>query len=311
MASVLFIFTQVILPVLLMAGAGALVQRRFELDLRTLTRLNIWLLLPCFLFLQVFESTLGWGDVGRIVWVIFLPTLIVGGLAWAVMKWRKTPREVMATILIAGLIFNAGNFGIPVASLQHGEPGLQIQAIVVLISNVSIWCIGYAVLASGRGGDWKSLLGFFRLPMIYVVILAVLLRWLNVESLPQAIDYPVRSLSAAVVPMALITLGAQLADRIRWPNWRIVGPVLLLQLVAMPAVTAVVVWCFGQWPWPGAQLILAVAAPTAVNTLLLTLELEGDGEAAADCVAWTTITSAFTASVVLVLLNTFGGGPPG
>ena len=48
------------------------------------------------------------------------------------------------------------------------------------------------------------------------------------------------------------------------------------------------------WPWPAESLILTAAVPTAVATLLLTLEVGGDTDLAADCVFWTTVFSAVT-----------------
>ena len=41
-ASLLAIFTNCLLPVFLLIGLGVAVQRRFGLDVRTLTRLNLW-----------------------------------------------------------------------------------------------------------------------------------------------------------------------------------------------------------------------------------------------------------------------------
>jgi predicted permease len=70
------------------------------------------------------------------------------------------------------------------------------------------------------------------------------------------------------------------------------------------------VWALDLWPWPGAQLILAAAAPTAINTLLLTVELDGDADSAAECVFWTTVFSAITVTITLVVLRYYGGGPP-
>ena len=52
-----------------------------------------------------------------------------------------------------------------------------------------------------------------------------------------------------------------------------------------------------------ALLILAASGPTAVNTLLLTLELDGDADGAANCVFWTTLGCAVTAPVVIALLR--------
>ena len=49
----------------------------------------------------------------------------------------------------------------------------------------------------------------------------------------------------------------------------------------------------------------------AVNTLLITLELEGDAELAADCVFWTTVLSLFTVTIWLYVVESAGGLPPG
>lgn len=310
LGDITFILIDVILPVLMIAAVGALLHRKLDLDLQSLAKLNIYVFVPAFLFLYVFKSSLSFSAAADIVWLIALPSLIVGVLAWVGLKLARTDRQRMTTILIAGLIFNAGNFGIPVALLRHGEPGAEVQAIIVMISNVSIWWIGYSILAIGHKGDWKASFGFFKLPMIYALAAAIALRMAGVTELPQWIDFPVDSLAKGLIPMALIVLGAQLADRIRWPNWRIVGPVLVIKLIALPAVTDAIVYFMGYWPWPGAQIVLATAAPTAVNTLLLTMELEGDAEAAADCVAWTTLVSSITVAIALVIIAACGGQPP-
>jgi malate permease and related proteins len=66
----------------------------------------------------------------------------------------------------------------------------------------------------------------------------------------------------------------------------------------------------GLWPWPGAMLIVASAGPSAVNTLLLAIEQDGDVELAADCVFWTTLVSSITVTLVLALVRMCGGVAP-
>jgi len=50
-------------------------------------------------------------------------------------------------------------------------------------------------------------------------------------------------------------------------------------------------------------LILTASVPTAVNTLLLTLELGGDADLAADTVFWSTIFSCFTITGWLIVIR--------
>jgi predicted permease len=183
-----------------------------------------------------------------------------------------------------------------------------------MFSNLSIWLIGYVIIQLGKGHGWRGAMGYFKLPMLYVLVAALLARWLR----GAAIDWPVwtekvgavtlntlRPLGEAVVPVGLVTLGAQLAQRVRMPNWKIVAPVVMIKLVIFPAVAALVVFFTGLWPWPGAQVIIGCAAPTAVNTLILTVELEGDAETAADCVFWTTVFSAVSITLAMWVIDLY------
>ena len=128
--------------------------------------------------------------------------------------------------------------------------------------------------------------------------------------MPAPVAYTLHTIADGLVPLALVTLGAQLAKQARWPRWRAVVPVMFLKLLVMPCVTGAVVVVFHLWPWPGAMLIVASAGPTAVNTLLLTIEQGGDVDLAADCVFWTTLLSAITVTLVLAIVTGLGGGPP-
>ena len=317
----LSIFLQVILPILMIIGMGALIQRFFPLNLPTLSKINVYLLVPVFLFVRVSTANLSWGQMGGIVLAIVLPLVLMGLPLLAVLRQAKISPETIAAIMVGGLIFNAGNFGIPVAELHYGKAGGEVQALVAMTSNLCIWCLAYVVIAIAQGkGGWSAAVGYFKLPMIYVLVLAFGMRLAreNDVTLPdwampaaKSVWSALEMVALAVIPLALITLGAQLAQQARWPRWRVIGPVVILKLVALPVVTAGVVWAMGLWPWPGAMIIVASAAPTAVNILLLTIELEGDAHTAADSVFWTTLLSSITVTICMAIVDAMGGGPPG
>ncbi len=179
-----------------------------------------------------------------------------------------------------------------------------------MMRNLTVWGVGYGLMAAVSGQGRAALLGgYLKIPMLYVLLAAFALRGLRV-ALPDTLSYTLRLVADGLVPMALVTLGAQLAQQARWPRWRVIVPLLTLKLLVMPALMALVVWALGLWPWPGAMLIVASAAPTAVNTLLVALEQGGDAELAADCVFWTTLLSAVTVTLILALVRHLGGVPP-
>ena len=304
------LFGFVVLPTLLLVALGAAVQRAQKLDMGTLARLQIYLFVPTFLFYYLYTSQLSVRDIGGIAATTLTAQLILAlplfGLLWKM----RVPREQFAVLMLSSVVFNAGNFGIPVSVRAFGPQGGAVQALVVMVANLSLWGIGYCLMATltGRGiGD--AVKGYLRLPMVYMVFAAFALRGMGVK-LPETVLYSLKLLADGLVPLALVTLGAQLALQARWPRWRQVLPVLFLKLLLLPAVTAGIVVLFGLWPWPGAALILAAAAPTAVNTLLLTLDQKGDVELAADCVFWATLLSAVTVTLTLTLLTALGGKAP-
>ncbi|MGB6043182.1 MAG: AEC family transporter [Pirellulales bacterium] len=315
LTNLLSIFAEVILPILLLIAVGAFFHRRFQIHLGSLNRLTIYLLVPSFLFVKIYKSELSLIDMWQITYGVFVPVFVMGFLMFAVLRKTKLSGNELATMIVASVVFNAGNFGLPVAELYYGslgkellrgmrtpDDGVAVQALIIMLSNVSVWLFGYGAIRLGQGHGLRGILGFFRLPMIYVLFAAFALQQSGTK-IPTAIFQPLNWLAAATVPIMLLTLGAQLAHDAHLPNWRLVSPVLILKLLVLPALTAVFVWRLGLWPWPGAQIIIASAAPTAVNTLVLSIELDGDARLAASCVFWTTLLSAITVTGILALVG--------
>ena len=304
--NVLEIFVSVLLPVLMIIGLGAVVHRFRPLELSTLVTLNFYLIVPAYLFTRISNSTTAWSEIARIGLVVFLPIAVVGVVVFSSLRWLQSSRDLIAASIVGTVFFNAGNFGIPVAELAFGETGGELQALVLMFLNFGTFMIAQTILAMGQGKSLlKSAFLFFKLPFPYIIFAAICVRVFSLQ-MPNWLANGISTTAKAMVPLALITLGAQLAQQARWPRWRFMVPIMLVKLLMMPLVTAAFVVLLGLWPWPGAGLILASAAPTAVNTLLLTMELGGDSETAADIVFWTTVTSSVTVAIILAILNAQG-----
>lgn len=301
------VFVSNLLPVMVVIVLGAVVHRIRPIDLPSLVTLNFFLFVPAYLFSRVSSSKIAWYQIGQIGLVTTGPILVTGLLLFILLKWMKVRRETMAATIVGGLFFNAANFGVPLMEQTFGTVGGQTQALVVMFMNLTVFCAGYGILAVGQGHTlWGALKMYLRLPLAYVIVAALVVREFSI-SIPTWAETSIDWIGDGMVPVALITLGAQLADKAAWPNWRIIGPVVLIKLVLMPCITAIFVVVLGTWPWPGKLLVLASAAPTAVNTLLLSLELKGDSKTAADIVVWTTIVSCLTVALALTVLQAILG----
>ena len=322
----------ILAPILLLVALGALMRRKFDVDIPTLTKLNIYLFVPAFIFHVVSRGRLSWSEMGGVMLVTALNVVALGLVVWGIGRALRASRRTLSAVALAVMFYNSGNYGLPLAALAfpgdvNGAGGIRdgaaVQAFVVFAMNILTFTVGLTIAVSAGAGHWsKGILTLLRLPMLPTVAAALLARWwLNAEpgrQLPVAISTSAEYLADGLIPLALVTLGAQLADNPRWPRWRPVGLVVLLRLVYGPVQMALLLYglhvigwppldLWGRDGWPAASLILTAGVPTAVNTLLMVLEVGGEADLAADSVFWTTVLSCVTMTGWLVVIRTWMG----
>lgn len=326
------ILLSILAPILLLIGLGALMQWKFRLDLNTLSKLNIYLFTPAFIFHNVYLSRLSWSDMTGVAAITVAQSLLLGVIVVVLGRMVNASRRTLAAVALAVMMYNSGNYGLPLAELAYPgraattapavvKDGGAVQAFVVMTMNIMTFTVGLAIAAyAGDGGARRAAKTILQMPTVYALFAALAVRWWLQgdpdRTVPILVSKSAQYLANGLVPMALVTLGAQLAKSPRWPDWRPIGAVIGLRLVFAPVLMAGMLWALHKagappmlnlWPWPAELLILTAAVPTAVNTLLLTLELRGDAELAADCVFWTTVASCVTITGWLVVLRVLAG----
>jgi predicted permease len=302
-------------PILFLVLLGAWLRWKFKIDLGTLSKLNIYCFLPAFVFEKVSTSTLNWDKMAGIMAICLAQVATLAVVVWGVGWLLRVRQQTLAAIAMAVMFYNSGNYGLPLADLAYPGRGAAVQTFVMLTQNVLTWTVGVMIAAwAGTGDVSKGLIKLLRMPVFPTLAAALIGRWYcdgDGMRLPIVVRAPAAYLSNGMVAIALVTLGAQLASNPRWPRWRPVSLALVLRLLFGPIQMAGLLWAFhwcgwsatDLWPWPAALLIVTASTPTAVNTLLLTLELGGDTNLAADCVFWSTILSCVTITGWLIVMK--------
>lgn len=310
MSSILLIAWNVIAPIFLMMGVGWGVQKWIGLDVRSLTKLNFWVFVPALLFVQIVESKIKPRDIGLCALHFAIVFATMGLLSWQAARLIGAGSRLQRALTASVLFYNSGNYGIPAAQLafaaspQQAAFAVGVQSIVIMFQNISNFTIGLALHAGGReGGSWKSTArSILGLPMVYTLAAAWLWRALHAAtgwSLPSPLDASLHFLAQGMVPVALVTLGAQMGTL---KSHRIDVPIVLalfLRLILAPMLSWGVVWALGIKGLLAPSLVVSVSFPTAVNSALLALEFDNEPEFAAATVFYSTLLSAITVSLVI------------
>ncbi len=296
------VFSHVLLPILVMMGAGWLLERRCGLDLATLVRLNIYLFVPAFIFHQVVASPLSGGITVRVM--LFTACIVagMGAMSWIVARIMRYPRAETNALQLATMFYNSGNYGVPLMSLAYPGAGPLLQVFVVLTQNVSTFTVGLALAASTNHRGWRVALPMLRQVSLWAVAAALLVRALHLPV--QSWHWfwtPLDYFNSALVGFALVTLGAQLAKARAVEGFSRLGWALGLRLLGGPLLALALVPVFGFHGETAKIMVLSSGFPTAVNTALIAHEFKADEHFAAAAVFYSTLLSMLTVTLLITI----------
>ncbi len=298
--TVLTIFSSVILPIFVLIGIGTALDRCFQLDLRTLSKLNFYVFVPALLFIKIFEAETAGGTLMRVALFTILQVAILFVAARLAMTYG--PLREHRTVLSLGAVFaNAGNYGIPLCIMAFGDEYVGPLAIVIVTQNIFAFTFGVWLFQEETGGLRHVLRAMAKIPSLYAVALALIFKAMDL-GLADQIHAPLNLLADGLIPVALLTLGAQLSrSTIAKKNLLPLSAVAVIRLVLAPLLAFALLPIFGFTPTLASLLIVVSGLPVAVNLFILAAEYEQDEDLASQAVFWTTLLSTGTVSILLAL----------
>lgn len=310
----------VVLPILLMAGIGWLLQKLLGLDLPTLTRLNFYFVIPAMVYFAVVSSTQSAADVGTVIGCTLLFMAALAAVTWAAAAALGVPREVWRALVFTSLSYNSGNYGLPLQELAWRERGLSdaamsLQVFVMLTQTLFNFTFG-VMLAAGqvRDGQWRrNLLHVLRFPPIYALaaaLVTVAIRSQMGEAAQERLYTTfepfwdtVVFIKSAFTPVALATLGAQLAALHPHATKYPLKLSVTLRLVAAPLIAFGLLWALRIDGLVGQVLLISTSTPTAVNCMLICMEFDNQPNFVARQVFYSTLLSPITVSLAILLAH--------
>jgi len=305
---------EIISPVFLIVGIGFLLGRLNFLSEESVSRMSklvFYVCGPALLFRSAALTPLARAiDPAALLLAAFVSTAAAAAVYFGAAARAPSRRGVLAQgVFRSNLVFVA----LPVIANAYGDEMLGPAAVFIgfMVPVYNFLAVTVLTLPHGRGGRgragvWLGALRSIALnPLIIGSAGGIAFSALRLP-LPFFADRTLGLLAGIAMPLALLTVGAGLEFSILKQELSSAALVAFVKLIACPAAMFAGLCLLGR---SGVDLyfpVLLLAAPTAVVSHIMALEMRGDGRLAGAIVIGTTLGSLFTYTGWLLLFRVMG-----
>ena len=297
-----FIILDVILPILILMLIGAILQRKFQFDLKQLSTLITYCLMPAAVFVNIYDIRIEIDLLLQIIYYLMLYSLSLIIVSHFISKILKLEKGESAALKNSISLMNSGNYGLPVSQLifSHNPVGVSIQIFIVIFQNLLTYSYGIYNLLSAIKTIGGIIQSFLRLPVFHALVLGVLFQSFTIQ-IPNSILLPLNQLANGFVAIALILLGAQLSNIKLNFFHRVITWALIGRLLMGPLVALTMIYLLNIDGIVAQSLFVASSFPTSRNTATIAMEYQIEPELHAQIVLFSTLFSIVTVTVVIYL----------
>jgi predicted permease len=294
-------FANNLLPIFLVSGAGFLLGKFLTVDSRSLGRVVFYIFSPLLVFDLMLKSELSLQQA--LVTVAFTSSVIalMGLLALLLGKLFRLERPHLLAVILTVAFGNTGNYGLPLVKFAFGDDALAVASLFYVTTTVLFNTVGVVIASLGHTDLKSAMLGLFKLPIIYGVTLALLIRAAGIQ-LPQPLARTIEIAANGTIPMMLILLGLELT-RIQWSHsFRALGLGVLAKLLIAPLISLLLASLFGLQGAGRQGGVLEASMPAAVATTVVATEYKLEPSLVTAIVFFGTALSPLTLTPLIVYL---------
>ncbi|MFH1559916.1 MAG: AEC family transporter [Chloroflexota bacterium] len=301
------VFLNVIMPVFLVAVIAGVFQRWRKVPVGPLSQVTLYLLIPALIFTSLVEQKIPASASARIVGTLLLTTTLIILTSIVVSKILRHDRAMRSAFMLSTGFPNAGNLALPILLLAFGEEGLAVGVIVFVTQAINGQSLGVFVAAGSQMNGMESLKQVFKLPAVYAIVAALLVRALGIE-LPLIVSQPVKLLSQATIPSMLMVLGFQLGGELRLNSLGSLAAALVVRLLISVPLAYFATVLFGLDALSQSVVIIVYAMPVAVYTIILSTEFKTNPQFVTNAVVTSTLVSTLSLTLIIPMVKSFVGG---
>lgn len=312
----LSIITDNILPLLLFVIIGYFMDRRYHLDVTSLTKLTFYLVLPSFIFYSIYCAELDANLLNVFVFCcIQMALLAIGGIVIGHM--RRFPAAKTEIFKNGTMFSNNGNIGVALIALIYTNApygndleapylaeALAVATMTLVQMNLTLNTIGLYQAGKGRLSPMDTFRFILHMPVLYTLIAVFIIKELHLDITGTPLWPLLQNCSNALVAIVMMALGMQIhrsrisfGDRDAW-----VGCALRLFGGPATAVLLILFWnTFGTgFSHVTSQVLLIMSSvPSAVNSVLYAVEFNNYPDFATELVMMSTFASCLTMALAI------------
>ncbi|OGO20282.1 MAG: hypothetical protein A2Z14_16245 [Chloroflexi bacterium RBG_16_48_8] len=129
MNSLIQLFVDNLLPILIVAGIGFSLQRIIKIDPRPISQIIFNAFTPSLIFTLLVNTDIQAVNMVRMVLLSILTTCAVGLLAWLISRGLRLPGNTASALILTVIGMNAGNFGLSLNYFAFGDEALAWASI--------------------------------------------------------------------------------------------------------------------------------------------------------------------------------------
>lgn len=311
MSVFLYILTHNIIPIFTLITLGYIMGKKFQLDIYTLSKINFYIYVPLFVFVNLYTTTIPFEMLKALVFAtcMLVLHLILGKVLSCIFHFDQRMENAFTNSIA---FYNSGNIGVPLITLVfssmpfviNGETpylnlALTTQIMVLVVQNISTNTLGF--FNAGRATlHWKdSIAKILRMPTIYAIPLALILKTLPYDLTKFPLWPAFTYAQNGLISVALITLGVQLSRTTFDFTQKKVYLSVVTRLIGGPILALFLIYLFRFEGIVAQTLMISSGVPTAVNSALIAVEYDNCPDFASQAVLLSTLLSAISLSVVI------------
>lgn len=295
-------FANNLLPILLIATAGYILGKTLTVDSRTIGRIVFYIFSPLLVFNLMVTSRLNVQEAISTVEYTAAVIAVMGVIAFLLGKLFRLERPLLLVVILTVAFGNTGNYGLPLVKFAFGDEALAVASIFYVTTTILFNTIGVIIASLGHSDLKSAILGVFKLPIVYGVVLALLVKLTGIE-IPIPLSRTIEIAASGAVPLMIVLLGLELT-KIEWSHsFRALGIGVFTKLILGPVVGLLLAGMFGLQRHAHQGGVIEAAMPAAVATTVVATEYRLESSLVTAIVFLGTILSPLTLTPLIVYLS--------